>query len=141
MALAMLGLQAGMVFGYFTYQYGDRPRWKEATEYVASVANPGDVISSDAPPVVEYYLGSRTFELRKPEKVVWIGKFFRQHANENFSNHGHSAWLPLSSDRINGHNQSVRRKKWLESHCEIMRIFEAWTSAKNRSVLVYRCGL
>ena len=141
MALAMLGLQAGMVFGYFTYQYGDRPRWKEATEYVRSVTNPGDVIASDAAPVVEYYLGSRTFELRKAEKVAWSGQFFREHTNEKFPNNGHSAWLLLSNDQINGHHQRERRKPWLESHCGIMRIFEAWTSAKNRSVVVYRCAL
>lgn len=138
--IGLIALQAGRAFEYFTYQYGDRPRWKEATEYVASVTNPGDVIASDAAPVVDYYLGSRTMELRKPEKVVWFGKFYRQQTNERFANHGHATWLLLSRDRISGHHQSVRLKTWLESHCGIMRIFEAWTSAKNRSVLVYRCS-
>jgi len=138
--IALFALQAGRTFEYFTYQYGDRPRWKEATEYVATAANSGDVIASGAAPVVDYYLGSRAFKLRKPEKVVWFGKFFRQHRNENFPNHGRSAWLLLTRDRINGAHQSGRLKIWLESHCGIMRIFEAWTSAKNRSVLVYRCS-
>jgi len=142
MALAVLGLQAGMLFEYFTYQYGDRPRWEEASEYVASVINPGDVIGSDTAPVVEYYLGSRTFKLRKPEKVVSFGEFYRHPTNEKLPNHEHSAWLLLRSDRINAHSQSAGQKKmWLESHCGIMRIFEAWTSAKNRSVVVYRCEL
>ena len=142
MALAVLGLQAGMLFEYFTYQYGDRPRWEEASEYVASVTNPGDVIGSDTAPVVEYYLGSRTFRLREPEKVVSFGEFYRHPTNEKLPNHEESAWLLLRSDRINAHPQSAGQKKmWLESHCGIMRIFEAWTSAKNRSVVVYRCEL
>jgi len=134
MILALLTLQAGMVFEYFTHQHGDRPRWKEATEYVSSIARPGDLVASTAAPVVEFYLGSTALELRRPERVVWLGR----NNIQKIQNIKQPTWILLVGDSIE-HLQSYHFKTWLESHCRIHRIFEAWTSAKNRSVLVYRC--
>ena len=136
MVLALLALQTGRVFEHFTSQYGDRPRWEEATEYTKAVVKPGDLIASTAAPVVDYYLGSKSLELKSPERVVWVGN----NNLGNIRNTGHSTWLLSTIDILDRGRVSFRLKRWLQSRCKIMRIFEAWTSVKNRSVLVYRCS-
>lgn len=133
--LALLSLQTGLIFEYFTYQYGDRPRWKEATAYVTSVTNPSDVIASTSAPVVEYYLGSPTLRLRSPERAIW----FETRDLQNLPSSAHPTWLLLTADSLDGGHEGIRFERWLRRYCTIMRIFEARTSAKNRSVLIYRC--
>ena len=132
--VALLGAQASQAFGYFTYQWGDRPRWEEAVAYVASKKERGDLVASSVAPVLEYYLGSTSMELREPDHTLWLSK--RDGKIEQLSGR---LWLLLRGDLIGSKQGGVYSQEWLTAHCELSRLFEAWTAAKNRSVLVYRC--
>lgn len=134
LVLSIVALQSVGLYGYYTHGNGDRPRFKEAAEYIGSVSSSEDVIASSTAPVLEYYLGPGSNMLRRPERVIWLdtgnmGKLVRTNGR---------TWLVVKESSIDSYEDGPFGK-WLHDHCANVKTFKAWTNAKDRSITVFRC--
>ncbi|MCK4787617.1 MAG: glycosyltransferase family 39 protein [Desulfobacteraceae bacterium] len=137
--LILIFTQLSHVYFYFTYQYGDRPRWKEAAQFVSEKKKPGDAIISTAPPVLEYYfLKNRRaaiseFSLRGASDIRW----FSEASAADAMKRGSRIWFVSNVSLRELTWVSASTKDWLEKNLVSITDFPAWTGGKNRTVKVY----
>jgi hypothetical protein len=123
------------LFGYYTFMYGDRPRWDEAAAYLERTAgvrcgaanNPP--VYSTAPGVVAFYLGA---DPRYPETY----RFVQRVTKEPPPNPGPGVtWYVVYARQI-----TPPYEPWFAAHCRLLAKFEAATGPADRSVLIYQCN-
>ena len=61
-AILLLVSLVGKTTLYFTLEHGQRPRWREAVQYVKRNRN-GEKIVATSPPIVRYYTGGKAVDL------------------------------------------------------------------------------
>jgi mannosyltransferase len=153
--LAVLILtQLSHVYFYFSFQHGDRPRWKEAASFLISHVAEDDVILSTAPPVLEYYFMKEgkgpagKIDLQSPSTVDWPRAFSRTP--------GKVAWLSQTALEKSKNRQAVWlvtnvsiptlwkldsvTREWVGDSFRSVRNYPAWTGGKNRTVQIYYRG-
>jgi 4-amino-4-deoxy-L-arabinose transferase-like glycosyltransferase len=138
-SVTMILIQFSHNYFYFTYQHGDRPRWKEAAEYVIQHKRESDTIISPAASIIEFYIiksNKRTndfkIDLRKTSNVFWLKNDFFQ----KYSSSKSSIWVIYNDDLL---EESIigRFTSWVEESAKIQKQYPAWTAGKNRTVKVY----
>jgi 4-amino-4-deoxy-L-arabinose transferase-like glycosyltransferase len=119
---------------YFTHAAGDRPRWKEATEYIMreggvryGAPRSPDVFAT-APGVVAYYLGVPDGG-RQGESLVRMPTWTPR-ASQSLKDE----WYLLPAFDI-----SAEYQDWLRARCTLKAAFAATLGPRDRSVKVYYC--
>ena len=86
---------------YFTVAHGDRPRWREAYEYVQERSLPGDLILGMEAPVGEYYLASDPAhtEVRHWREVAYLDRF-RARLAAQWSRYPRRTWVVMNHEQL-----------------------------------------
>ena len=118
---------------YFTVAAGDRPRWKEASDYVARASTNSSVrtaqVFATAPNVVAYYLGSPDGG-RDGDLVV-----HHPGTSPDAVQHGAEEWYLMPAFEI-----TPAYAQYFRARCRFETEFRANTGPRDRSVKVYHCG-
>jgi hypothetical protein len=128
---AALAVSVPPLYGYYTSMYGDRPRWKEATQFIQTTTGRAPGVTSERAlystnrEVVAFYLGSPQWTTAK--QLVRALPPVPPEAGDV------EQWFVVESDETPPHYQM-----WLAEQCHLVTAFEAWTGPKNRTVSVYR---
>lgn len=133
-----LPLLAGDVL-YLTSREGERPRWREAWEYVASQREPGDLIIGMGAQVGEHYLGGRNPSLRTPRASYPLGVYFPD-GPKRWKRHERSVWMvmrPLWLDTLSAKEKSVV-ERWLIEDCRLVRRFPVEMEGRDLDLEVWR---
>ena len=137
--VAALGLVCGVyaavnLGAYYTAMHGDRPRWRDAAEYVRQTAqidptatgNPD--VFANVPGVVAFYLGV------SPDATMG-DKLVRMLPDEPPSGRPlKEQWYVLEAGHGTPHFHA-----WLDAACSREASFTARTGPRDRTVTVYRC--
>lgn len=137
-AVAALGLVCALyaavnLGAYYTAMYGDRPRWRDAAEYVrttagvdpASSANPA--VYANVPGVVAFYLGTAPGATMGDKLVEMLPDGSPSGRPER------EQWYVIEA----GHATPTFRA-WLESSCDREASFAAHTGPRDRTITIYR---
>lgn len=126
--------QIGESILYFTHRYGNRPRWREAAEYLTRVGAPYDRIVSTGGPALAYHLGFEPQTLRLPEPLLWLGE---RHRDEVKARSG-PQWLVFAGDTLSLVDPDGSMQAWLTERAVCVAEFPAWTNVKDRTIRIYR---
>lgn len=125
---------AGFLYLYFTSMHGDRPRWREATEFVrqathveVAVERPSRVFST-APEIVAYYLGVPADRTVGNALVANVSGSPPQPAALD-------EWYVVRAGEVSGPEAFLA---WLASDATEVARFQAATWTADRTVIVYR---
>jgi hypothetical protein len=131
---AVLGLSAvyyGAFVGlYFTEMHGDRPRWKEASQYLRQ-SEPLELTSSvpiysTAPDVVKFYLGV-------PPADIFDSTLVRDVPPLDALTSIREGWFAVDARAL-----APPVLDWLRAHARPAAQFEARTGPRDRTVTIYR---
>ena len=131
--------QLAHIYSYFTFQYGDRPRWKEATHFLMSKHLDNDLVISTAPTVLEYYfqINDDTFtekiNLGNTEYALWLSEKTLVTSLNNTSR----IWLITNVDITKIDYLTEKHKNWIADNFIVIKTFPAWTGGKDRTVKLY----
>ncbi len=113
---------------YFGPSHGDRPRWQDAAEYIAAQGAAGvQPIYSTVPGTIAFYLGV------PPDKTMghpWVKGWPSALPDE-----GAPAWLVAERRLL-----TPAEMQTLESRCRQAAQFPSTMLARDRTLVVYRCG-
>ena len=126
-------------FLYLTSREGERPRWREAWEYVASQREPGDLVIGMGAQVGEHYLGGRNPSLRMPRSSYPLGVFFPD-GPKRWKRHERSVWMvmrPLWLDGLSAKEKDVV-ERWLIEDCRLVRRFPVEMEGRDLDLEVWR---
>ena len=130
-ALANTGL-------YFATRHGERPRWREAYEYVWSQRQEGDLVLCMAASVGEYYLAPGRTDLRDPRVVAWLDEF---HANvpDQWVPFGRRIWFVIRPEYLKTWRADdlAAFQRLLREECRLMERFPVAVEGRDLSVEVY----
>ena len=118
---------------YFTSAYGDRPRWREAGDYISRSGrfHPQDRDSAEifatAPGVLAFYLGVPANETQRSTLVQVVGDI------EPPKTRARERWYVIPAFEL----PSLQRS--LLSHCALEASFDARTGPRDRSLRIYYC--
>jgi hypothetical protein len=120
------------LIGYFTFMYGDRPRWQDASGLVAAAVRSHPLpnqpsVYATVPGVVAYYLGVDPAETMGHRAVQIMP------AEPHLSDLAPEAWFVVERSVVSSAQQG-----WLEQHCAMRASFPARTGPKDRTLLVYQ---
>jgi hypothetical protein len=135
---AGLGFAAALLYmlpllaGYYTTMHGDRPRWRDAADYLRSAAaispdrDDNPAIFATVPGVVSHYLGVPPGETMGHPLVRDLP--------------GKPSLNPPSGEQwyvVEGKVLSDDYQTWLNQYCELKARFEARTGSVDRTLSVY----
>ncbi|MCH2102797.1 MAG: glycosyltransferase family 39 protein [Planctomycetes bacterium] len=133
-----LPLAAGDML-YLTSRGGERPRWREAWEYVASQREPGDLVIGMGSELGEHYLGGREPDLRTPRTSFPMSSFYTN-GPRLWRRHSRSVWVvvrPLWFDEL-GAKEKVVIQRWLGEDCRLMRRFPVEMEGRDLDLEVWK---
>lgn len=124
---------------YLTTRKGERPRWREAWEYVASERDPGDLVIGMGAQVGEYYLGGRNPNLRSPRTSHPMGAYFPD-GPRRWKRHARGVWVivrPMWFDEMVPKDREVVQR-WLVEDCRLVRRFPVTMEGRDLDLEVWR---
>ncbi len=127
---------------YFTVGNGQRAKWREAVELVASRRKSTDVVVGAPAPVVEFYLtGGRETEVRQHDVVVQLDRFNPRPYRE-IERSGRTAWFIVRNDYNLSMSKADRNAltHFLSEKCRMIQHFPVHVEARDLSVTVWRYG-
>lgn len=127
---------------YMTVQRGQRPRWREAVEYVAERREPTDVVVALPATVVEFYLtGAQETAVRIPDSVVHLDGI-QVRAAEFSARAGRTTWIVLRSDYLLTFDGKSRKRltEFLRGECRFEKNFPVLVEGRDLSIQVWRFG-
>jgi len=133
-----LPLAAGDML-YLTSRGGERPRWREAWEYVASQREPGDLVIGMGSELGEHYLGGRNPDLRTPRTSFPMSSFYTN-GPRLWRRHSRSVWVvvrPLWFDELGAKEKAVVQR-WLGEDCRLMRRFPVEMEGRDLDLEVWK---
>jgi hypothetical protein len=126
---------------YFTVRAGERPRWREAYEYVWNRREEGDLVLGMEASVGEYYLNPSATELRHPAHVGWLDSW---RAREPFlwAKHARRTWLILNPEQLYDWDpgDAERMRRFLAEECRLVQCYPLYVESRDLSVWVYVRG-
>ncbi|MEM6675051.1 MAG: hypothetical protein AAF726_19535 [Planctomycetota bacterium] len=125
---------------YMTVQHGQRPRWREAIEYVAARREPGEIVVSLPAAVTEFYLtGGLETDVRSDDFVVPLDKFHPD-SYAPWADDGRPMWIVLRTDYLNRFSAEDRGRlrRFLSQECRLARSFPVFVEARDLSIEVWR---
>ncbi|HIF40925.1 MAG TPA: hypothetical protein EYQ74_07495 [Planctomycetes bacterium] len=131
-------LLAGLAL-YFTTQHGQRPRWKEAYEYVGSLRAEQDLVLGMQAPVGEFYLVPGATDLRHPELIRWCDRS-RPRAWRAAVKTEKTVWVVVRPDFLTEWEPKAREafEGFLRESCRLQRRFPVRQEGRDLDVEVYR---
>lgn len=111
---------------YFTTAHGNRPRWKEAFEYVQAQIEPDDEVYCSSGHVARFYLG---FD----RKAGWLGDVEPKRLVQDRQ----PAWIVTLTATENTLPGNRNLRAFLQSQCQRLISFTSHTALKKRIVTVY----
>ncbi|MFN0243031.1 MAG: ArnT family glycosyltransferase, partial [Planctomycetota bacterium] len=126
---------------YFTVRNGERPRWREAYEFVWNERDPGDLIAGMEATVGEFYLSPRSTQLRQPDRIMWLD-YWRVRMVRTWIRHARPTWFILNPEQL--YDWDVADREWFEAmlreECQLVKDFPLYVESRDLSVKVYRRG-
>lgn len=123
---------------YFTTRRGERPRWREAYEFVDAQREPGDLVLSMGAPLAEFYLGAEEPDPRRPREIKALADWFPD-APRRWNRHDRRAWIVTRPQWLPSFRpqdaQSI--EAWLVSDCRLVKSFPVLMEGKDLEVRVY----
>jgi len=124
---------------YLSSREGERPRWREAWEYVASERESGDLVIGMGAQVGEHYLGGRNPNLRAPRSAYPLGEYFPD-GPKRWKRHERRVWMivrPLWLDTLSQKEKAVV-ERWLVEDCRLVRRFPVEMEGRDLDLEVWR---
>ena len=123
---------------YFGWRHGDRPRWREAFEYVWQARASDDLVATMAAPIGEFYLAPLTSELRRPQVLAWMDKY-RPSIPEEWIGRGRRVWVIVQPENLEDWSAPDREvlETFLREECRSMRRFPVPAVGRDQSLEVY----
>ncbi len=133
---------------YFNYRYGDRPRWREAADYLDLHAGRSDFIASSNQPSLEWYLnpndpqlgilqvqhpGRRRVEQLADWKLDRLPEWTMRAEAE-----GTRVWLVLTEPEFYEWDRDKRWDTWIRARFHQVKRLPNWTGPKDMTILIYR---
>lgn len=126
---------------YFTVRAGERPRWREAYEYVWNQREEGDLVLGMEASVGEYYLNPSATDLRHPAHVGWLDSW-RAREPVVWAKHARRTWLILNPEQLHDWNptDAARMRRFLAEECRLVECYPLYVESRDLSVWVYVRG-
>lgn len=123
---------------YMTKRMGERPRWREAYQFVAEQVVEGDGIFGMGAPIGEYYLSPQTSDYRRPQRIVWFDSY-RPRLAEQWSKFDRKAWYVIHPKWFEDWPQADadRVREYLARECRLAASFPLNADTRDLSLLVY----
>jgi len=126
---------------YFTTRHGERPRWREAYEYVWDQRGEHDLVFGMEAPVGEYYLSPLETDLRDLQRRVAYLDTFRSESPVAWDRYGRTSWFVVNHEQLE--DWANERDRWafedlLRTECTLMASFPVQMEARDINVWVYR---
>ena len=124
---------------YLTSERGQRPRWREAAEYVAAHREPGDSVASDPAAVVEFYLGDRDPRwVRRTRDVVSFDQFNPWFVRSEVKKGG-AVWLVLRNDNLMRYDAELRTRflSYVADNFQLVQRFPVLVAGRDLSIDVW----
>lgn len=123
---------------YLTSRRGERPRWREAFQYVEDRRAPSDGIFAMAAPIGEYYLSPRTPDYRRPRHVAWFDRY-RPNLAENWARRGRRIWFVVCPKNFDDWSPAEARRvrEFLRQECRLEAEFPLTVDVRDLSLRVY----
>ncbi len=124
---------------YLTSREGERPRWRDAWEYVASERDPGDLVIGMGAQVGEHYLGGRNPNLRTPRTSHPMGGYF-PNGPKRWKRQARGVWVivrPLWFDELPPKDKEIVQR-WLVEDCRLVRRFPVEMEGRDLDLEVWR---
>lgn len=123
---------------YQTVRFGERPRWREAYEYVWQARGPEDLVLGMAAPVGEFYLAPGKTDLRQPERIAWLDGF-RAQVPHRWARHARRTWFVVRPDYLEDWPAAERAamQRLLREECRLQRSFPVTVEGRGLSLEVY----
>lgn len=141
LALGLVAASLANCALYLTTRAGERPRWRDAYQYVAAARQPGDLVAGMAAPIGEYYLGAEPTDLRRSHAVAPIDRFFTDGPGR-WRRDGRRTWIVVRpqwfADLREG--DAARLSEFLARDCRMVRRFDAAMDGRDLDLLVYLEG-
>ncbi|GEM_PF-2438911 len=143
MLLALVLVSAGLRDAfYFTAEQGERPRWRDATEYVLSKGEPGARVAAAAPEVYDYCARRLGFPGRKAEPLVippCEGSYDPSQSSDAASRGAEErATFYIITEQVSNMAPTAEQQRWLDEHATLEKSFPLTVRLLDYSVLVYR---
>ncbi|GEM_PF-1753872 len=146
MILLDLGAQSHL---YFHYRYGDRPRWREAADYIESHSLETDRIVATNQPSMEWYLNPSQPQIGAQRKrgsegfrrvnllASWTLKDLEKWRMEA-EKKKHRIFIALTSPVLLEADPQKVWDTWIRSHFHQIRRLPNWEGPKDMTILIYR---
>lgn len=123
---------------YFTVRHGQRPRWREAYEYVWNERGPDDLVVGMCPPVGEYYLSPDDREPRVPRRIVRIDPW-NPGAPYRWARFGRRIWIVMSHEWLDDWGRADARalERYLAESCRLALRLPLEVESRDLGVFVY----
>ncbi len=133
---------------YFNYRYGDRPRWREAADYIDLHAGHEDRIASTNQPSMEWYLNPNDPQLgvlairnpgrRRVEQLAdWTLPNLPRWVEEAKAD-GKRVWLVITEPEFYEWDRSKRWDTWVRARFHQVKRLPNWNGPKDMTILVFR---
>jgi len=109
---------------YFRFENGNRPKWKEASEFVSRRFEEEDRVGASVASIVEFYLA---------RPVHWLGQLDVNQVKASKNRY----WFIVRDPRYQASSFSREFREFLLNDCQLMTRFEATTGPKRRDVEVF----
>lgn len=125
---------------YFTTERGQRPRWKEATSYALTKAEPGTRMMAAAPEVFDYHARRMGYSLRAEPLVMPCenSPTASQNASAAPTKAGDSLPAYIITEQVSNMAPNAEQQRWLDAHATLEKRFPLAVRFLDYSVIVYR---
>ncbi len=123
---------------YMTGRMGERPRWREAYQFVAERAEGLDGIFGMGAPIGEYYLSPKSPEYRNPDHVAWFDQY-RPRLGEQWAKFDRKVWFVIQPKWFQDWPEAdaKRVQDFLSNQCRLAADFPLNAGARDLSLRVY----
>jgi len=138
---------AGHTFLYFEKYHGERPRWREAKEYIVQQPGARKRILTTNGPTLDYYFAPIDHKVEGSPEVLALAdflieqagggeKFMEQQVNKARAD-GVRLFVVLTEPELDEMDYGGFMDSWVRRNFYQLRRFPNWTGPKDMTVLVY----
>jgi mannosyltransferase len=123
---------------YMTERRGERPRWREAYEFVDAQREPGDLILGMGAPIGEFYLGGAQPDPRRTRTISPLGDWFPE-GPRRWNRHDRRIWVVVRPQWVPSFRKAdvVTLNAWLEGECQLVKSYPVPMEGKDLELRVY----